>query len=301
MARLSPRGMMKESEDSRTLRWCTLIAYFRGHVDEHASEPVICDRGEQIRRNAELRAGKRCRHGIAAKGNCIFAGHLLLIAARQIIRDERDVNIGLADEQGFQDRKTPLPPPQAGNHPSMSGPGIRPAPIDERVCAMIATRKPQKPANCTILSLTGRTLPASSEQIWPETAHTRTPPVANPAVIRHRFPLGGDAADTPRERARIHTGIVENPKGVILAQPEESDAITEIIAGEPLHPQERVGKGACHRRMRVTQTAARIDRRLAVIREGREISAVSVFRQARPSAQGAHVGSTLPGGRKTQH
>jgi len=159
---------------------------------------------------------------------------------------------------------------------------------------MIATRKPQKPANCTILSLTGRTLPASSEQIC-QKRHTRDPAGGKSRGYQAPVPLGGDAADTPRERARIHTGIVENPKGVILAQPEESDAITEIIAGEPLHPQERVGKGACHRRMRVTQTAARIDRRLAVIREGREISAVSVFDKPGPALKALTSGQHCPG------
>ena len=39
-------------------------AVLRGHVDEHAAEPVVGDGGEQVGRDPELRAGERRGDGV---------------------------------------------------------------------------------------------------------------------------------------------------------------------------------------------------------------------------------------------
>jgi hypothetical protein len=76
-------------------------AVFRGHVDKHPPEPIVGDRGQQIGRQSELGATKGSRYGIAAEGNGIIARHRFLIARRQDVGEEGDVDIGLADEKSL--------------------------------------------------------------------------------------------------------------------------------------------------------------------------------------------------------
>jgi hypothetical protein len=79
-----------------------------GHVDEHASKPVVGDRCQKVRRDAQLGATERRRHGIAAEGDSVVAGDGLLVPLRNLIRHKGDVDIGLSDEQRFQ-RECPSP------------------------------------------------------------------------------------------------------------------------------------------------------------------------------------------------
>jgi hypothetical protein len=89
-------------------------AVFRGHVDEHAAEPVVGDGGEQIGRDAELGTAERGGHCIAAEGDGVVARHRLLVTRRQGVRHERDVDVTLTDEQSFH----ALPAiPQSGGNP----------------------------------------------------------------------------------------------------------------------------------------------------------------------------------------
>ena len=76
-------------------------AVLRGHVDEHAAEPVVSDGGEQVRRDPELRAGKRRGDGVAAERDRIGGGDVFLVAGRHVVGDEGNVDIGLSDEEGL--------------------------------------------------------------------------------------------------------------------------------------------------------------------------------------------------------
>ena len=74
---------------------------FRGHLQEHASEPVIRDRGEQIRRDRELRAAEGGGDGVAAERDRVGRCHVLFIADRKPIGQEGDVDVSLADEESL--------------------------------------------------------------------------------------------------------------------------------------------------------------------------------------------------------
>ena len=74
-------------------------AVFRRHVDEHAPEPVVGERRQQVGRNAELGAAERGCDRVAAERDRIVARHRLLVAGRQTRRPEGDVDIGLPDEE----------------------------------------------------------------------------------------------------------------------------------------------------------------------------------------------------------
>jgi hypothetical protein len=80
----------------------------RRHVDEHAAEPVVGARREQIRRDAELRAAERGRDCIAPERDRVVAGDGLLVSGRQRVGQESDVDIALSDEQRFHDRSNPF-------------------------------------------------------------------------------------------------------------------------------------------------------------------------------------------------
>jgi len=58
---------------------------FRRHVDEHAAEPVVGDRREQIWWNSELGAAERRVHRIATEGDGVVARHRFLVAFRQLV------------------------------------------------------------------------------------------------------------------------------------------------------------------------------------------------------------------------
>src|SRR5215208_8256897 len=74
-------------------------AVLRRHIDEHASEPVVSNRSEQIGRDPELGAAECGRHRIAAKRNGVIARNLLLVAGRNLLREECYVDIGLTDKE----------------------------------------------------------------------------------------------------------------------------------------------------------------------------------------------------------
>ena len=73
----------------------------RRHVEEHAGEPVVGERGHQFGHDAELGAAERRRHGIASEAHRVIVRDDLLVAGRDAVDHEGDVDIGLADEQCF--------------------------------------------------------------------------------------------------------------------------------------------------------------------------------------------------------
>jgi hypothetical protein len=72
---------------------------FRGHLQEHASEPVVRDRGDEIRRDRELGAAESGGDGVAAERNRVGGSDMLLVAGRHVVGDEGNVDIGLSDEE----------------------------------------------------------------------------------------------------------------------------------------------------------------------------------------------------------
>src|ERR687893_122009 len=74
----------------------------RGHVDEHAPEPG---------------AGEGRRDRVAAEGDRVVAGHRLLVAGRQGVGEEGNVDVGLADEESLHREKSRRSPP-AANRPA---------------------------------------------------------------------------------------------------------------------------------------------------------------------------------------
>ena len=106
-------------------------AVLRRHVDEHAAEPVVGDGGEQVRRDAELGAAERRRDRIAAERHRIVARHRLLVAGRDLVGEEGDVDVALADEQSFHVypllRKSAAIPLMAGCMPCATRSSVSPA------------------------------------------------------------------------------------------------------------------------------------------------------------------------------
>jgi hypothetical protein len=72
---------------------------FRGHVEEHASEPVRCDRCDEIGDEAELGAAEGGGDRVATEGYRIFRGDMLFVADRHVIRDKGHVDVSLPNEQ----------------------------------------------------------------------------------------------------------------------------------------------------------------------------------------------------------
>jgi hypothetical protein len=72
---------------------------FRRHVDEHAPEPVVRHRGDQVRGDPELGAAERGRDGVAAERHRIVARHGLVVAGRKRVGQEGNVDIALADKE----------------------------------------------------------------------------------------------------------------------------------------------------------------------------------------------------------
>src|SRR3954464_6205434 len=73
----------------------------RGHVDEHAPEPVVGNRGQQIGPQPKLGAAECCRHRVAAERDGIIPSNCLLVTGWQRIREKGDIDISLADEKSF--------------------------------------------------------------------------------------------------------------------------------------------------------------------------------------------------------
>src|SRR3954452_7026056 len=76
-------------------------AILRGHVDEHAPEPVVGNRGQQIGPQPKLGAAECRRHRVAAERDGIIPSNRLLVTGRQRIREKGDIDISLADEKSF--------------------------------------------------------------------------------------------------------------------------------------------------------------------------------------------------------
>ena len=72
---------------------------FRRHVDEHAPEPVICDRGHQVRCHPQFGAAKSCGHRIAAEGDGVVTSHGLFIAGGELVGQESDIDVALSDKE----------------------------------------------------------------------------------------------------------------------------------------------------------------------------------------------------------
>ncbi len=84
-----------------TLRWWTETPYFAAMSTNMRPSQSSATEVEQIRRNAELGAAERRRYRIAAERNRIVARHRLLVAGRNLVGEEGDIDIALADEEGF--------------------------------------------------------------------------------------------------------------------------------------------------------------------------------------------------------
>src|SRR5438270_2202095 len=76
---------------------------FRRHVEEHAAQPVIGKRCQEVRLNTKTGAAKCRRYGVAAEGYGIVARDIFFVTGRDSVGQESDIDIGLADEQGFHD------------------------------------------------------------------------------------------------------------------------------------------------------------------------------------------------------
>ena len=74
---------------------------FRAHVLKHPSEPVVGYGRNQVRHDPELGATECRGNGIAAKRDRIGRSDVLLVAGRQVVGDESDIDIGLSDEEGL--------------------------------------------------------------------------------------------------------------------------------------------------------------------------------------------------------
>src|SRR3984893_1177424 len=72
---------------------------FRRHFKEHAPEPIIRDGGNEVRNDRKLRAAECRGNGIAAERDGVSRGNVFLVAGRQPIGQERNIDIGLADEE----------------------------------------------------------------------------------------------------------------------------------------------------------------------------------------------------------
>ena len=73
----------------------------RAHVLKHPAEPVIGDGGDQVRHDSELGTAESRCDGVAAEGDCIGRRHMFLVAGRQVVGNEGDIDIGLSDEEGL--------------------------------------------------------------------------------------------------------------------------------------------------------------------------------------------------------
>src|SRR5262249_12716852 len=71
------------------------------HVLKHASEPVVGDGRNQVGHDPELGAAECRGYGVAAERHGVGVGDMLLVACRQMISDEGDVDIGLSDKEGL--------------------------------------------------------------------------------------------------------------------------------------------------------------------------------------------------------
>jgi hypothetical protein len=71
------------------------------HVEEHAREPVVRLRGEEIGRDAEFGAAERGRYGVAAEAHGIVLRDSLFVAGWEMVGQKRDVDVGLTDEERF--------------------------------------------------------------------------------------------------------------------------------------------------------------------------------------------------------
>src|SRR5580658_7677615 len=87
---------------------------FGRHVEEHAAEPIVGERGDEIGNDAELGAGKGRGYRIAAEGDGIIMRDRLLVAGRHGFGADRHVDISLADEESIH----------AGSNDSMPGAAI---------------------------------------------------------------------------------------------------------------------------------------------------------------------------------
>src|SRR5258708_39249487 len=94
-------AILRHHERQRRLRYLAMMyrdAIARRHVDKHAAEPIVGDRGQEVGLYAELGAAKGGGYRIAAKGDGEVAGDRLLVTSGHYVGDEGDVDIGLADE-----------------------------------------------------------------------------------------------------------------------------------------------------------------------------------------------------------
>src|ERR1700730_13177410 len=73
----------------------------RAHVLKHPPQPVVGDRGDQVRHDSELGAAERRRDGVAAERDRVGLCDMLFVAGRHVVGNEGDVDIGLSDEEGL--------------------------------------------------------------------------------------------------------------------------------------------------------------------------------------------------------
>ena len=70
-----------------------------GHVEEHAAEPVVGQRGEHVDAVAEAGGAEARGHRIAAERDRVIARHGLVVARRHRVGEDRNVNVSLSDKK----------------------------------------------------------------------------------------------------------------------------------------------------------------------------------------------------------
>ena len=139
---------MKDSDDSAHLPVVDRDAVGRRHVHEHAPEPIVGDLGQEVRGDAELGAGEGRRDRVATEGDRVIARHRLLVAGRDVVGEEGDVDVGLADEESLHrclSRVTPAANRPAGATPDKKRARAQHAAVHItrwRLCARTGLRDP---------------------------------------------------------------------------------------------------------------------------------------------------------------
>ena len=97
-----PHALVRHHEGERGLLDLTSMhrdPVLRRHVEKHAREPVVGERGHQIGHDPELGAAERGRDRVTAETDRIVPRDDLLVAGRDFVDQEGHVDVGLADKE----------------------------------------------------------------------------------------------------------------------------------------------------------------------------------------------------------
>jgi hypothetical protein len=76
-----------------------LDVVLRRHVEEHAAEPIVREGGDEIDLGGQVGAAERRGDRVAAERDGVIGGDVLLVPDRNVIHQERDVDVGVTDEK----------------------------------------------------------------------------------------------------------------------------------------------------------------------------------------------------------